>query len=112
MREFVSILGTIAKLDAMLIAKASWRLGAGRSKPDEAIDYKVGIRILRKIGDSVTKGDGILEVHRNTTKLDEEIVQQLQDSITITQDEVPPEPSLIIEVLTKDDVEQLPVAEW
>ncbi|KAJ9601032.1 hypothetical protein L9F63_000767, partial [Diploptera punctata] len=90
--------GFIGKLDAMLIARASWKLGAGRSKADEQIDYRVGIILLRVVGDFVNKGVGIMEVHHNTPELNKEIQMLLEDSIIMTKDKVEPV-SLIIDIV-------------
>ena len=50
------LLGYISDIDAGTIAQVSWRLGAGRDKPDASIDHTVGIRLLKHVGDAVEKG--------------------------------------------------------
>lgn len=54
--ELVGITGYISDIDAGTIAQVVWRLGAGRDKPDDAIDHTVGIRLLKHVGDAVKEG--------------------------------------------------------
>ncbi|VDM35023.1 unnamed protein product [Hydatigera taeniaeformis] len=53
----VTFVGYISDIDAGTIAQVVWRLGAGRDKPDDAIDHTVGIRLLKHVGDSVKTGE-------------------------------------------------------
>ncbi len=57
--------GYILEMDAKKIGLASQRLGAGRLKLDDEIDYNVGIVLEHKIGDYVSKGDTILKLYCN-----------------------------------------------
>jgi thymidine phosphorylase len=70
-------------VNALKVAKAVWRLGAGRSKADEPIDYKVGIRLLHVQGEKVKAGDGLIEIHHSPV-LTADIHQQLEDAIIIS----------------------------
>ncbi|HEX7479991.1 MAG TPA: thymidine phosphorylase [Polyangiales bacterium] len=58
--------GYVHALDAMAIAEAALRLGAGRTRADQAIDPSVGIELLRKPGDAVKRGELIARVHAGT----------------------------------------------
>lgn len=49
--------GKITKIDALEIGKLSMSLGAGRVNKKDKIDYSVGIRLNKQVGDSVKKGD-------------------------------------------------------
>jgi pyrimidine-nucleoside phosphorylase len=55
--------GTVKKMDADLIGRASLLLGAGRQKADEAIDFAVGLSGLKKIGETVSKNEPVMFVH-------------------------------------------------
>jgi thymidine phosphorylase len=55
--------GIIGRLDAYAVGMASWRLGAGRSRPGEAVSAAAGVMCLAKPGEPVTKGQPILELH-------------------------------------------------
>ncbi|HEY6492009.1 MAG TPA: thymidine phosphorylase [Trebonia sp.] len=54
--------GTLQRLDAYAVGMASWRLGAGRSRPGEAVSAAAGVMCLAKPGDLVTRGQPILEL--------------------------------------------------
>lgn len=51
--------GIIQTIDAYKIGIASLKAGAGREKKEDEVDYKAGIRLLKKEGDEVKKGDPI-----------------------------------------------------
>jgi pyrimidine-nucleoside phosphorylase len=57
--------GFVTAIHADLIGRASVALGAGRVRLDSIIDPAVGFMLLRRPGDGVKAGDGILEVHYN-----------------------------------------------
>jgi thymidine phosphorylase len=86
-------------VDALKVAKAVWKLGAGRSKSDEPIDHKVGIRLLRMQGEKVKEGDGLIEIHHGSPKLDADIHRQLEEAILISDDLNEVKHSLIIDII-------------
>ncbi|MBQ6539156.1 MAG: thymidine phosphorylase [Bacilli bacterium] len=49
--------GKLTKIDALEVGKLSVKLGAGREKLDDKIDYGVGIKLNKQLGDKVRKGD-------------------------------------------------------
>jgi pyrimidine-nucleoside phosphorylase len=55
--------GTVKKMDAETIGRASLLLGGGRKTADDAIDFAVGFSGIRKIGEKVEKGEPLLHVH-------------------------------------------------
>jgi pyrimidine-nucleoside phosphorylase len=55
--------GYVETLGAIAIGVAALHLGAGRRTKDDAIDYAVGIRCLKKRGDAVSAGEALAEVH-------------------------------------------------
>lgn len=62
--------GRITKLDAGSIGRASVLLGAGRAKASDAVDYAVGFSAIRKVGDTVEKGEPLMRIHaRNDATL-------------------------------------------
>lgn len=77
----------VAEIDALKIGEAAMILGAGRATKEDKIDYAVGIRVLKKIGDVLNKGDVIAEVHTNGKNTDEAI-QMILDSYVISLEEV------------------------
>ena len=55
--------GVVSRLDAYAVGMASWRLGAGRSRPGEAVSAAAGVLCLAKPGERVIKGQPIVELH-------------------------------------------------
>lgn len=51
--------GVVTGLDAMQVGVAGWRLGAGRSRPGEAIQFGAGVEIHKTVGETVRKGETI-----------------------------------------------------
>jgi len=57
--------GYIYSIDAKEIGKLACMLGAGRVKKEDKIDKSVGIVLLRKVGDYVTKDEELAYLHIN-----------------------------------------------
>jgi len=57
--------GVVGDVDAMGVALAALRLGAGRAKASDRIDPAVGISDLVKIGERVNAGDSLAVIHAN-----------------------------------------------
>jgi pyrimidine-nucleoside phosphorylase len=55
--------GFLTAIDARAIGEITVRLGAGRSRPGEAIDTAVGVRLFAKVGAAARRGEPIAEVH-------------------------------------------------
>ncbi|HDL1100601.1 TPA: pyrimidine-nucleoside phosphorylase, partial [Enterococcus faecium] len=61
--------GVVSKIVANELGIAAMMLGAGRKTKEEDIDHAVGLKLHKKIGDTVTKGESLLTIYSN----DEEI---------------------------------------
>lgn len=92
--------GIVKEVNALRVAKAVWKLGAGRSKADEGIDYKVGVRLLHVQGEKVKIGDGLMEVHHNSPELPANIRKQLEEAIDISENGDETVQSIIIDIIT------------
>jgi pyrimidine-nucleoside phosphorylase len=57
--------GFVGRLAAWPIGQASMLLGAGRAKAEDSIDPAAGIVLMRTVGDAITAGDVIAELHFN-----------------------------------------------
>lgn len=60
--------GYIEAMDAEQIGIAAMLLGAGRAKKEDTIDYDAGIRLMKKTGDAVQKGDLLAEFYTASVK--------------------------------------------
>lgn len=79
--------GYIRHIDALTLGEGAMKLGAGRAKKDDVIDYTAGILVRHKIGDLVEKNDVLLDIYTNKLNV-EEILIDLQDAIEITTKKV------------------------
>ncbi|MBI4425170.1 MAG: thymidine phosphorylase [Elusimicrobia bacterium] len=55
--------GYLTRLDARGVGVAAVALGAGRSRMEDPIDYGAGIRLLKKLGDPVKKGEPVARLY-------------------------------------------------
>ncbi|MCF6093470.1 pyrimidine-nucleoside phosphorylase [Microaerobacter geothermalis] len=83
--------GYISAMDAEEIGTCAMLLGAGRQRKDDTIDHGVGIQLLKKVGDSVTKGEEIAILHVNN-QYSEGIINKFKDAISYSATPVLPFP--------------------
>src|SRR5690606_2669935 len=55
--------GVLVRLDALAVGVAAWRLGAGRSRPGEAVQAAAGVEIEKHLGEEVRAGDVLARLH-------------------------------------------------
>lgn len=55
--------GTVKRMDAELIGRASVTLGAGRQRTNDPIDFAVGFSKIKKIGEKVQAGEPLFMIH-------------------------------------------------
>jgi len=87
--------GFVTAIDARKVGEASVSLGAGRDRIEDAIDPAVGIMLAAKVGDRVSAGDPILELHYRETSRLEHAIARLAGAIAIGAS-APPPPRLIV----------------
>lgn len=58
--------GVVSSLDALQVGVAAWRLGAGRSRPGEAVQAAAGVEIVKHLGEEVRAGDVLARLHTDT----------------------------------------------
>jgi thymidine phosphorylase len=75
---------------------ASWRLGAGRSRPGESVSAAAGVICRAKPGEAVAKGEPILELRGDDPGRLDAARAELTGAIDIG-DEAPPGSPLILE---------------
>jgi pyrimidine-nucleoside phosphorylase len=80
--------GYLTALKAEALGKASNVLGAGRATVGEPIDHGVGVVVLAKPGDRVTRGQALVELHHRDRGVDEAL-EFCRSAIAI-EDEPPP----------------------
>ncbi|MGX7126812.1 pyrimidine-nucleoside phosphorylase [Enterococcus viikkiensis] len=90
--------GYVTKLVANEIGIAAMLLGAGRKTKEDDIDHAVGIKLHKKIGDKVAKGESLLTIYANSKEISE-VENLLYQNIVIG--DTPEEPILIHDVITE-----------
>ena len=84
--------GTVQEVDAMGVALAALRLGAGRARAEDAVDPAVGVSGLVKIGEPVVRGQPLCIVHANDDDRLSEALATLARAIVIGDVPVAPAP--------------------
>lgn len=75
--------GYVHQINAMELGLASMKLGAGRENKDSPIDYGAGIVLKKKVGDKVSHGDVLAELHMNNQNLEERAKLHLDNAFKI-----------------------------
>jgi pyrimidine-nucleoside phosphorylase len=75
--------GTITKMDAELIGRASVLLGAGRQKADDAVDFAVGFSQIKKVGERADSGEPLMMVHARTEQSLESVLPLLRSAVEV-----------------------------
>ena len=65
--------GTLTRLDALSVGVASWRLGAGRARKEDAV-------LHAKPGDTVTEGQPLMTLMTDTPERFDRALQSLEDA--------------------------------
>lgn len=74
--------GVITKMAANELGVAAMMLGAGRKTKEEDIDFAVGLKLHKKVGEAVAAGDVLLTIFSNTEDV-QEVIALIEKSITI-----------------------------
>jgi pyrimidine-nucleoside phosphorylase len=75
--------GFVVSVEAMAVALAALRLGAGRSRAEDAIDPAVGVSDLVKMGERVEQGAPLAVIHASDEKAAAEAKAKLADAIVV-----------------------------
>ncbi len=84
--------GFISQVHARIVGEASVALGAGRAKKGDPIDHAVGFLILKKVGESVTEGESLFEIHANDETKLAEARETVLSAYQFSNEPVPPLP--------------------
>ncbi|NKZ13336.1 thymidine phosphorylase [Mycolicibacterium septicum DSM 44393] len=88
--------GFMGDLDAMGVALAAWRLGAGRAQPGEPVQFGAGVRIHRTPGEPVAAGEALFTLYTETAERLPAALAELDGAWTIG-DAAPTRRPLIID---------------
>jgi pyrimidine-nucleoside phosphorylase len=90
--------GFVTDVDAMGVALAALRLGAGRSRAEDPVDHAVGVANLLKTGDSVEAGSPLCSIHANSEGAAREAAEILAEAIVVG-DAARPRARLVDEII-------------
>lgn len=80
--------GYVAKIKAEEIGKAAMVIGAGRATKEDLIDHSVGIKLNKKVGYEVKKGEVLAVIYYNDDKNIENSKAMLLDAYIINNEPV------------------------
>jgi len=86
--------GWLAQMNALTIGIASMRLGAGRARKEDEIDYGAGIECVRKPGERVQAGEPIFRLYASDEERFDLASSLCLEAIEISDDE--PSPRAIV----------------
>jgi thymidine phosphorylase len=75
--------GVITKLDALSVGLASWRLGAGRARKEDPIQFGAGVTLHAQLGDSVKAGDPLYTLHTDEPARFQRAVETIENAYSI-----------------------------
>jgi thymidine phosphorylase len=92
--------GTMGDIDAMAVGLAAWRLGAGRSRPGEQVQFGAGVRIHRRPGEPVAAGEPLFTLYTDTPERFGAAIAELDGGWSVGDTPPVPRP-LIIDRIAK-----------
>ena len=87
--------GTLSRLDALAVGVAAWRLGAGRARKEDDVSPIAGVTWHATVGDPVTEGQPLLELHLDDPAKLPEALEALEGAIEVSPDPVSPPPLIL-----------------
>lgn len=90
--------GVLVGLDALAVGVAAWRLGAGRARKEDVVQFGAGIELHAKPGALVRAGEPIMTLFTDTPERFERAREALEGAVTVAPEgSRPPERPLVIE---------------
>lgn len=87
--------GFLSHLDALAVGTASWRLGAGRARKEDDVQFGAGVTLHAQLGQEVKAGAPLMTLHTNEPERFERALESLADSFKIESSA--PERKIILE---------------
>jgi thymidine phosphorylase len=75
--------GYLSQLDALQVGTASWRLGAGRARKEDAVQFGAGITLHAQQGQKVEAGAPLMTLHTDEPERFERALAALDGSFKI-----------------------------
>jgi thymidine phosphorylase len=87
--------GTVARLDALAVGIAAWRLGAGRARKEDAVSPGAGVVMHAKPGERVRAGGPILSLHADSVERFPAALEALEGAVEIVDGPHGPAPLIL-----------------
>lgn len=88
--------GYVTSMNALKVGVAAWRLGAGRSRKEDAVQSGAGVVLHAKPGDAIQKGQKIMTLHTDTPERFERALNALKGAWAIANTP-PPKSEVMLE---------------
>ncbi|MBU6143861.1 MAG: thymidine phosphorylase [Acidobacteria bacterium] len=93
---YASASGYLNKLDALAVGTASWRLGAGRARKEDPVQFGAGVLLHAKRGEQVIEGAPLLTLFTDEDARFERALEALEGGIEIGSTSIE-QPNLILD---------------
>lgn len=93
--------GYLSKMNALKIGLLGVKIGAGREKISDHIDFTAGFILHKKVADKVQKGDLIAEIHYSKNFDESELMNQFNEALVYSDSSVEEE-ALILSMIDKN----------
>lgn len=90
--------GFVNTVDALAVGQGSWRLGAGRGRKEDPVQFGAGVQLAVREGDQVKTGDVLATCYTETEELLEAGSSRVAEAFQISADRPAPQ-DLIIEAV-------------
>jgi pyrimidine-nucleoside phosphorylase len=91
--------GYISQINCEEIGLAAMMLGAGRETKDSVIDMGVGLKLVKHVGDKISKGDVLAELYLNPDLDNSRAVNRLRQAIELSDAKIIAQP-LILDIVS------------
>jgi thymidine phosphorylase len=81
--------GYLSELDALALGTASWQLGAGRARKEDAVQFGAGITLHAQLGDRVTAGQPLLTLFTDEAERFDRALEAIEGHIQVSQEAQP-----------------------
>lgn len=89
--------GYVSNLDALEIGVAAMKLGAGREKVGDSIDFSAGIYLHKKTYEPVKKGDVLASLYTDKENV-QDVVKKVEKAYSFSKEEVEKEPLIYAKI--------------
>jgi thymidine phosphorylase len=81
--------GVITHLDALQVGTASWRLGAGRARKEDPVQFGAGITLHAQLGSEIKAGQPLMTLHTDEAERFSRAIEALEGSFKIEAAAIP-----------------------